>query len=72
MKPKIEGSWEFASFSQREYQGFRSCREYDKKRIMVSSEAGISVYTYEGGSTRKVTKVIEGGVEELHSSDSPT
>lgn len=27
--------WKHVDFSQREFEGFRGCREYDKKRIVI-------------------------------------
>lgn len=59
-------------FSQREYEGFRGCREYDKKRIVMASEKAIALFTYDVINPQKIFKLLEwtpneeGDVQILH------
>ena len=42
-----DAEWKHIGFSQREFEGFRNCREYDKKRIVMQSEKSIALFTYD-------------------------
>ena len=65
MQPKAasikenNNTWQSIGFSQREYDGFRGCREYDKKRIIFTSEKSIAIYHYEPIKPDKVYKLTE-------------
>lgn len=41
------GDLKFLSFSHCEYQGFRGCSEYKKKRVLFGSERGLEIIGYD-------------------------
>ncbi len=50
----VKESYFHSSFSQKEYQGFRKCREYFKKRVLITSKEKVVVYEYFGEKADKV------------------
>lgn len=50
--------WKNIGFSQREFEGFRGCKEYDKKRIVMSSENSLAVFSYDVINPQKIFKLL--------------
>ena len=54
-----QAQWKHIGFSQREYEGFRSCREYEKNSVILQSEKYIAIFTYDVINPQKIFKLLE-------------